>query len=79
MKRPTWAASPNFSPVYSHLERLFAESRRIVDNEDKKKPFSDETLADLLAKDQGVKIARRTVTKYRRALDIPSSSRRRDY
>jgi RNA polymerase sigma-54 factor len=53
--------------------------KRIVDNEDKKKPLSDEALAALLAQEQGVKIARRTVTKYRRALDIPSSSRRRDY
>ena len=53
--------------------------KRIVDSEDKKKPLSDEALAGLLAAEQGVTIARRTVTKYRRALDIPSSSRRREY
>jgi RNA polymerase sigma-54 factor len=53
--------------------------RRIVDSEDKTKPYSDDQLAALLAEAEGVKIARRTVTKYRRALDIPSSTRRREY
>ena len=53
--------------------------RRIVDSEDKTKPYSDDQLAALLAESEGVKIARRTVTKYRRALDIPSSTRRREY
>ena len=53
--------------------------RRIVESEDKTKPYSDDQLAALLAESEGVKIARRTVTKYRRALDIPSSTRRREY
>ena len=53
--------------------------RRIVDSEDKTKPYSDDQLAALLADSEGVTIARRTVTKYRRALDIPSSTRRREY
>lgn len=53
--------------------------RRIVESEDKTKPYSDDQLAALLADSEGVKIARRTVTKYRRALDIPSSTRRREY
>lgn len=53
--------------------------RRIVDSEDKTKPYSDDQLAALLADAEGVKIARRTVTKYRRALDIQSSTRRREY
>ncbi|MDF1800522.1 MAG: RNA polymerase factor sigma-54 [Planctomycetota bacterium] len=53
--------------------------KRIVDGEDKQKPFSDDHLAALLEEQEGVKIARRTVTKYRRALDIPSSTRRREF
>ena len=53
--------------------------KRIVDGEDKQKPYSDDQLAALLEEQEGVKIARRTVTKYRRALDIPSSTRRREY
>ena len=45
---------------------------------DKKKPLSDQKIANLL-KEQGINIARRTVTKYREALDIPSTTMRREY
>ena len=38
--------------------------KEIIDNEDKKHPFSDQALVEELAK-KGIKIARRTVTKYR--------------
>ena len=51
---------------------------KIVDKEDKKQPFSDDRLVSLLA-ERGVHIARRTVTKYRQALGIESSSRRKEY
>ena len=50
----------------------------IIDAEDKKTPFSDEQVAERL-KDQGLDIARRTVTKYRKALQIPSSRQRRQW
>jgi RNA polymerase sigma-54 factor len=50
----------------------------IVDHEDKLNPFSDEQLAGELAK-QGVTVARRTVTKYRKAMKVPSSRQRRDW
>jgi len=50
----------------------------IVENEDKKKPLSDEEIADKLQA-QGYDIARRTVTKYRKALNIPSSRQRKEY
>jgi len=50
----------------------------IVDNEDKYKPLSDQKIADLLKEDQGVKISRRTVAKYRSELNIPSSTRRKE-
>jgi RNA polymerase sigma-54 factor len=52
--------------------------RKIVDEEDKKKPLSDQKIADLL-KAQGIQIARRTVTKYREALAIPSTTMRKEY
>lgn len=52
--------------------------REIVDAEDKKNPLSDDQLVEELAK-QGVHIARRTVTKYRKALTIASSSRRKEF
>jgi RNA polymerase sigma-54 factor len=50
----------------------------IVEKEDRKAPFSDDDIVRHL-KEEGLSIARRTVTKYRRALGIPSSSRRKDY
>lgn len=52
--------------------------KRIVDNEDPKKPYSDQKISELL-KIQGVNISRRTVAKYRDELCIPSSSMRRRY
>jgi RNA polymerase sigma-54 factor len=51
---------------------------QIVENEDKSKPLSDEELAAELAK-QGIDIARRTVSKYRKVLKISSSRRRKQY
>ena len=50
----------------------------IIDNEDPKKPYSDQRLADIL-KEKGAKISRRTVAKYRDELEIPSSSMRRRF
>lgn len=52
--------------------------RQIVDAEDKDSPFSDDQLVEALG-ESGVHIARRTVTKYRKALGIESSSRRRHF
>jgi RNA polymerase sigma-54 factor len=50
----------------------------IIDKEDKANPWSDE---DLVAKLQeaGYPVARRTVTKYRKMLNIPSSRQRKDW
>ena len=50
--------------------------QEMIDKEDKKKPLSDENIVELL-KEQGLDIARRTVTKYRKELNIPSSRQRK--
>tara|TARA_R110002072_G_scaffold4458_1_gene31169 strand:- start:845 stop:2314 length:1470 start_codon:yes stop_codon:yes gene_type:complete len=50
----------------------------IVAKEDKNSPLSDEEIATRLKVD-GLDIARRTVTKYRKQLGIPSSRQRRKY
>ncbi|MEC7584625.1 MAG: RNA polymerase factor sigma-54 [Planctomycetota bacterium] len=50
--------------------------KQVVDAEDKSAPFSDDQLVEALGK-KGVHIARRTVTKYRKALGIDASTRRR--
>lgn len=48
-----------------------------VDNEDKRKPLTDEKLANLL-KEKGYNIARRTVAKYREQLNIPVARLRKE-
>ncbi|KAA3610860.1 MAG: RNA polymerase sigma-54 factor [Planctomycetota bacterium] len=53
--------------------------KEIIDAEDKSAPLSDEELVRILRDRDGVKVARRTVTKYRLALNIPSSTMRRSY
>ncbi|MCC6155996.1 MAG: RNA polymerase factor sigma-54, partial [Candidatus Hydrogenedentes bacterium] len=52
--------------------------KKMIDEEDKAKPMSDQKIADTLKK-QGLNIARRTVTKYREALGILPTSMRRSY
>jgi RNA polymerase sigma-54 factor len=51
----------------------------LVAQENGEHPLSDEELAALLEERDHVKIARRTVTKYRKALKIPSSNQRRKF
>ncbi|MEO6697930.1 MAG: RNA polymerase factor sigma-54, partial [Paraperlucidibaca sp.] len=50
--------------------------KKLVSQENPKKPLSDSKLADLLL-EQGIEVARRTVAKYRESLNIPSSSDRK--
>jgi RNA polymerase sigma-54 factor len=53
--------------------------KKLVEEEDPQKPLSDEELGKRLLEKHNVKIARRTVTKYRKMLDIPSSSVRKAF
>ena len=50
--------------------------RQVIDEEDKRNPLSDEGLAEKLV-GTGVDVSRRTVTKYRKAMGLPSSRRRK--
>jgi len=50
--------------------------KKLIADEPPRKPLSDSKLADLLAK-SGIQIARRTVAKYREAMNIPPSSERK--
>ena len=52
--------------------------QEIIDAEDKSKPLSDDELVNRL-KAVGFPVARRTVTKYRKKMGIPSSRQRRDW
>ncbi len=53
-----------------------AKIKKLIGAENPAKPLSDSRLTKLLEED-GVKVARRTVAKYREAMKIPSSSERR--
>lgn len=50
--------------------------KKLVAAENPKKPLSDSKIADVLA-DQGIRIARRTIAKYREALSIAPSNERK--
>lgn len=51
---------------------------RIIEQENKKHPLCDDQIAEKL-KREGLNIARRTVTKYRTQMKIPSSRQRKEY
>jgi RNA polymerase sigma-54 factor len=51
--------------------------QNVIEQEDKKKPLSDEKLAKIL-KEKGYNIARRTVAKYREQLNIPVARLRKE-
>lgn len=59
-------------------ESVKLKIKELVGNEDPKKPLSDQKIVELLKKD-GIKIARRTVAKYRDMLKILPSSKRKKY
>lgn len=50
--------------------------KKLVSAENTKKPLSDSKIANLL-KDQGINVARRTIAKYREAMNIPPSNERK--
>ncbi|OQC69808.1 MAG: RNA polymerase sigma-54 factor [candidate division Hyd24-12 bacterium ADurb.Bin004] len=54
------------------------ELRRIIEEEDPSRPYSDADLSALL-RAKGLVVKRRTVANYRKLLDIPSASNRRRY
>lgn len=50
--------------------------RKLIEEEDPKRPLTDDLLAAMLAK-QGIQLTRRTVAKYREDMGIPSTHQRR--
>ena len=55
--------------IQNYIGKIIAEENDI-------RPYSDQKISNLLA-EKGFKVARRTVTKYRELLSIPSSSQRK--
>ena len=60
-------------------ESVKALIKKFISEEDTRSPLSDERIGEMLKERLKVNIARRTVAKYRTALDIPSSSRRKEH
>jgi RNA polymerase sigma-54 factor len=58
-------------------ESVKEHMRNIIKSEKKEKPFSDEQLVDILA-GLNIKVARRTVAKYRESMGILPSSKRKN-
>lgn len=58
-------------------ESLKLKIKDLIGNEDPRKPLSDQKIADILKKSD-IKVARRTVAKYREMLNILPSSKRKD-
>ena len=62
------------SAVFLYQQKIL----EYIENENKENPISDQDIVNLLEKD-GIKIARRTVTKYREKLGYKSSHKRKKY
>ena len=62
------------STVFLYQQKIL----EYIENENKEEPFSDQDIVNLLEK-EGIKIARRTVTKYREKLGYKSSHKRKKY
>lgn len=63
------------SDVASEVVKLFI--KQLIDQEAPQKPLSDQTLSELIQQKHHIEVARRTVAKYREAMDIPTSATRR--
>jgi len=50
--------------------------RKIIEQEDARKPLSDSKIVSMLQK-EGLDLARRTIAKYREELKIPTSNQRK--
>ncbi len=72
---PGYETSSGNSLSNTSVKNALAE---IVKNEDSRKPLSDQQIAAALD-EQGLKIARRTIAKYREALNILPSNLRKSY
>ncbi len=60
-------------------ESVKALIKKFIGEEDSKNPLSDERIGEMLKEHLKVNIARRTVAKYRTAMDIASSSKRKEH
>jgi RNA polymerase sigma-54 factor len=53
--------------------------KEVIENEDKRKPLSDQKIASIMKNDHHLQVSRRTIAKYREQLNIPSSTLRKRF
>ena len=68
----------NRNGVSTSWDSVKAHVKRIVDEEDKKKPLNDDVIAAKIQA-EGIKVSRRTIAKYRQQLHIPTARQRREF
>ena len=51
---------------------------KVIEKEDKQDPLSDDQIVEQLKAD-GLKLARRTIAKYRKVMNIPPARRRKQF
>ena len=59
-------------------EQIKSLIQKVIDEEDKKKPYSDQAISQKL-EDFDIKISRRTVNKYRTEMGLPDKSGRKSW
>jgi RNA polymerase sigma-54 factor len=73
-----FTSTAGYDDDYQSISRQKVKTHliRLIETENKKKPYSDQELVDLL-KEEGLNISRRIITKYRDELGILNSHLRR--
>ncbi|MBN2016797.1 MAG: RNA polymerase factor sigma-54 [Candidatus Cloacimonetes bacterium] len=71
-----WFFTSKIGELSSQL--IKKEIQKIIENENKKKPLSDQKIMDLL-NEQGIEVSLRAVTKYRNQMGIPASRFRKKH
>lgn len=67
----------SFNDVSSMSVKLLI--KELIEGEDHNNPLSDQNIVDLLQNTKGIEISRRAIAKYRTALKIPSSAKRKHF
>ncbi len=73
----TTALSSSHGAADHSSEAVRHRIKQLIDAEPATEILSDDTIAEVLRKEQGIEVARRTVAKYREGMNIPSSVIRR--
>ena len=71
-----WGELVYFSFFFDFSLRFKETLREILDNEDISNRLSDKEISKIFS-ERGIKLARRTIAKYREGMNLPSSDKRK--